>query len=488
MSKTQVEVPEYTWEETFEAVKKTRLTKPRTVALVGFAKSSRNLAPYDQRNLEIWGCNEAYTGQFMKTSKGEFRADRWFQIHKREDWSRRNNPNDPHHPEWLSRDHNFPIYMQEEFEEVPDAEAIPLAELDEMFFSNLWAIHPETGKYVPWLEAYEHGNYTSTFAWMMAMAIYEGFDRIQVYGFAMGTKSEYLHQAPGATFWIGQALGRGIDIQIIGASPILQGDLYGFGFGSILQVGVFDERIAELEPYVEQARTAAAFVGGKSNELAAIRRLFPDLGDDVSDELEQRAKNALDKSVESTTTLSFFRGALRCATGLRGHIVNRQKENPEFRIEDGWVDRLSLELQLRGVRMRRDGLVKMMAQAGGARLEITKALEDGAYSEEVREAMDARRKALTAKEIGWAEQINFVLGVVNQLHWFIMKCDSAPANMSDQHDFGAAFTLTFQDDELDVLVLEAEKLSSDIHITTKEEDDEVGGDDNGGQEDPPEDA
>jgi hypothetical protein len=49
----------------------------------------------------------------MKTMEGKFRADRWFQVHTEEDWSRTNNPNDLRHLEWLEAQHNFPIYMQE---------------------------------------------------------------------------------------------------------------------------------------------------------------------------------------------------------------------------------------------------------------------------------------------------------------------------------------------------------------------------------------
>ena len=197
------------WEATITAVKKTRLKSPRTVAIVGFASNSREQAPYDRRNVEIWGCNEAYVAGFMVNSEGEFRADRWFQIHKHEDFSRQNNSNDKRHYEWLQQEHNFPIYMQEKFEEIPGSEALPIDDFDQRFFGDLYTTNAD-GEVVAWLEECEHGFYTSTFAYMMAMAIHLGFEEIEIWGFNMGTQSEYGQQATGGTFWLSAALNRGI--------------------------------------------------------------------------------------------------------------------------------------------------------------------------------------------------------------------------------------------------------------------------------------
>ena len=51
-------------------------TGKNTVAIVGFAKSTRHLVPYEDMETEIWGINDAYHVKgFMK------RWDRWFQLH-----------------------------------------------------------------------------------------------------------------------------------------------------------------------------------------------------------------------------------------------------------------------------------------------------------------------------------------------------------------------------------------------------------------------
>ena len=47
----------------------------KTVALVGMAFTSCSLAPWDDKDVEIWGLNEQHYYPWMK------RWDRWFQLH-----------------------------------------------------------------------------------------------------------------------------------------------------------------------------------------------------------------------------------------------------------------------------------------------------------------------------------------------------------------------------------------------------------------------
>jgi hypothetical protein len=76
--------------------------------------------------------------------------------------------------------------------------------------------------------------FTCTVAWMMGLAIYEGFERIYLRGMYLPYDSiEYMHHVPCVNFWAGVALGRGINV-IIGnecglAKPFpWQPGLYGY--------------------------------------------------------------------------------------------------------------------------------------------------------------------------------------------------------------------------------------------------------------------
>ena len=73
--------------------------------------------------------------------------------------------------------------------------------------------------------------FMSSFDYMMAAAILEGFETVELYGFELGTigtDTEYLYQLPSACYWIGQAIGRGIKVNITPESGLLNGRMYAF--------------------------------------------------------------------------------------------------------------------------------------------------------------------------------------------------------------------------------------------------------------------
>jgi hypothetical protein len=75
--------------------------------------------------------------------------------------------------------------------------------------------------------------FSSTVDFAIALAIYEGFTEIDMYGVNMQNETEYAYQKAGADFWVGQALGRGIKVQIFGKFTSLlktrDGLIYGYG-------------------------------------------------------------------------------------------------------------------------------------------------------------------------------------------------------------------------------------------------------------------
>jgi hypothetical protein len=75
--------------------------------------------------------------------------------------------------------------------------------------------------------------FTNTIDYALALAIYKGFTEIDLYGVNMAFGSEYEYEKPGVEFWIGQAMGRGIKVNVFGdKSTILKsrdGLLYGYG-------------------------------------------------------------------------------------------------------------------------------------------------------------------------------------------------------------------------------------------------------------------
>lgn len=183
----------------------------KTVAIVGLAPSSCSLAPFDDEDVEIWGLNEAHAFPWMK------RASRWFQIHNSDSWKRYIAKRDVRgHFEWLkSNPWSIPIYMQYPQEIIPGSVGYPIHEVVEKVFPHFHR-GDKNVKY-----------FTSTFAYMMGIAILEGFERVEVYGFDLSDDIEYVKQKACGEFWIGYAMGMGIEIYVPPGCPILWSALYG---------------------------------------------------------------------------------------------------------------------------------------------------------------------------------------------------------------------------------------------------------------------
>lgn len=168
----------------------------QTVAIVGMGLT-QPLAPYDNKDVDIWRINEAY--KLDEYFKREVRADAWFQLHQRWDFTRKINPNDPHggHFEWLKKDHPFPIYMQEAYADIPSAVRYPLEEVCGMF---------DLDRHTCW--------FRNSITYQVALAIYQGYERIEMYGWELSSNTERAYEKPAAVFWLGIAKGMGIDIYL----------------------------------------------------------------------------------------------------------------------------------------------------------------------------------------------------------------------------------------------------------------------------------
>lgn len=172
--------------------------EPLQIALVGTAPSSRGLAPYADPKIKIWSCSAGNMGQIP-------RVDAWFEIHSNLMWPENQSFGVPY-IEWLKKQ-TFPIYMRDT-SLVPNAQPYPMKEMIDEF-----------GPYF----------FTSSFAWMLAMAIKQGAKTIYLFGIDMASRDEYILQRPGAFYFFMEAKRRGINVVAPYESDILQPPpLYGF--------------------------------------------------------------------------------------------------------------------------------------------------------------------------------------------------------------------------------------------------------------------
>lgn len=217
-------------------------TKKNKVCIVGFAPSYAE-TPWHEEDTEIWVLNEFYK---LANKIPNFKADRWFEIHDLSSESKSN----AEHQEFLQKvQHEIPLYVQKKYDHLPKAIAFPKDDIvnffDEKGFSG--------AKY-----------FTNSISWFIALAIFEGFKEISVYGVDMATDSEYGWQLPSCEYWIGIAEGMGIKITIPQASDILKcSQLYAFESNNKnrtwmkAQIGELTKRVNQFNMQEQQANSAS---------------------------------------------------------------------------------------------------------------------------------------------------------------------------------------------------------------------------------------
>lgn len=211
------------------------------VAVVGFASSSRNLAPFQDPTWEVWGLNSLYA--LIP------RFSRWFEIHPREyvmkDLGRAElQAAGVDHYEWLTQQpgpdgkcsvkdkatgepcacqtdpdklHEFkPIYMQESYPQIPASVRWPREEI------NAWTVERFGAQA-------EVDYFTSTPGEMVVTAIFMGASEIALYGIDLLQDEEYAYQRPGCEYWVGVARGLGIKVTIPPGCALIKANyVYGY--------------------------------------------------------------------------------------------------------------------------------------------------------------------------------------------------------------------------------------------------------------------
>jgi hypothetical protein len=217
------------------------------IALVGSCPSSRMLAPYDDPDWEIWACSTDNAGKLP-------RVDAWFEIHGDLGWE---NPAqwEAGYIAWLN-DQPFKLYAQLP-EIFPKAEIFPKEEMVKLF-----------GPY--W--------FTSTFAWMMALAITKKPEVIGLWGCDMAASTEYYTQRPALIYFAQVAAQQNISIYVPPESDVLQPPpLYGYSVSTLMgrKLAVREREIKERLAEVKAKRQR--LVQGLDQEIHHLTGSLDDL-------------------------------------------------------------------------------------------------------------------------------------------------------------------------------------------------------------------
>ena len=229
-----------------------------TVLLFGTNTFTRHLIDWEREDCEYWCWNEI--GSLKDTRPGYWakRIDLLIQIHATPIWRNAKNLNDNKHYEWLQQPHEYPVYMQDHYEDVPSSVKYPKEEIVKALLPNIWR---EVNGKVDQVE-----NFTSSTAYALALAIFQGKKRIELAGIEMTSDTEYIRQRPGVYFWLGIAAGRLIDVVI--HSPLLMKEKpYGYTGEVVIHRQEFEMSCRKLDEIVEEAKTQVFEAKGRSQAL-----------------------------------------------------------------------------------------------------------------------------------------------------------------------------------------------------------------------------
>lgn len=220
-----------------KAVVLTHEKKTDKVVILGYAPSSRDLAPFKDQSFEIWGMNELY----LLVP----RIDVLFDVHDYE--LMKSKERNPKHLEWL-QNAKIPVYMQKHFDDIPRSLPLPLKAMVDA-----------------------HGSYfTNSVSYMISLAILMGYKEIHLYGIDMATDVEYQVQRPSVEYFVGIAVGAGIDVYIPPQSDICKSPyLYGYEDGKRSEVRLkMDARQRELQNRVNALQRQRDEVDAQLHQFA----------------------------------------------------------------------------------------------------------------------------------------------------------------------------------------------------------------------------
>jgi hypothetical protein len=230
---------------------------PLKVALIGTAPSSRMLAPYNDPSWQIWGCSPGNQNVLP-------RVNVWFELHSNLLWPEHEAYGRPY-IEWLKAQ-SFPVYMQDQTL-VPRALVFPKDEMVAEFGDSF---------------------FTSSFAWMMALAMKMGAAEIALYGIDMASRDEYIRQRPGFFFFKHMAERRGIKVSAPHESDIMQSpalyayvDSTPFGRKIMARRAEVSGRINGMAQQIDQASRSKTYLEGALEDLDYFESIWGGVCNDM---------------------------------------------------------------------------------------------------------------------------------------------------------------------------------------------------------------
>lgn len=228
------------------------------IALIGSAPSSIHAAPYHDPSWQVWGCSP---GAYGVVPRG--RSNIWWELHRYEPgqtWF------SPEYCNFL-RDHPC-VMVAEKVDAIPNGQVLDVKGL--------------VDKYGPYF-------FTSSVAWMMALAIESKATKIGLWGIDMAATEEYGDQRAGLHYFATIAKQRGIEVGVPPESDLFR-PRFLYGVDEITHGHVkmrarrneLQQRLRSAEIELQNKTAETHFLRGAIDDLAYCAATWMDKGDYTS--------------------------------------------------------------------------------------------------------------------------------------------------------------------------------------------------------------
>jgi hypothetical protein len=311
------------------------------IAIIGSAPSSIRKAPYSDPSWKVWGCSP---GAYAVVG----RSDVWFEIHRFEPpvigkpdqqrpWF------SPEYVMWLAQHPKVVMLNKEPM--IPNSIALPVDDL---------------------IARYGHYNFTSSIAWMMAMAIDEiqearqfrpqglkQVDEIGLWGVDMSATEEYGYQRSGCQFFVQLASALRIKINLPPESDLMvPPPLYGVSEINHVNIKMLERkreiegRLANAHATLANAQNETMFLKGALDDINYVLNTWTHQGDAMAANFPQIFESSPPSLTESSSPPS-SPGAGLAAT-VEGILDCRVMPSPTMQTSSSDIAELQAKLQATG--------------------------------------------------------------------------------------------------------------------------------------------
>jgi len=308
----------------------------KTVALVGTHPITREKAPFHDKTVDIWIFNGQSTMDWCP------RATAVFDMHPPEDIFRRSQE-DQSFGNWLKSDKGLPYYTPHSTPDCPGNVVYPIDIVTNHLLKNFKR------------ENVINQYFTSGPCYAIALAIYLGYKRIEMYGIEMENNTEYIYQRDGIGLWLGIAVGRGIEVVLSDQSMIFYAPLYGYEMdASRVDREAFEARASELEQLMEKTHSEYNRARGI---VDAVQKEFIDaqsrgIEQSALEEIAKKYENAQNMYEQAIANHAFVNGQYIDCRAWQARVEKVMEYNGQAQevlgMNDGKWNRMADKLELTG--------------------------------------------------------------------------------------------------------------------------------------------